>query len=109
MEFYIGETSFEATFKNYKLPSTSLYNQLKDKNLIPGILFQKLVLYYFVFRFLIEFIRGTEKNILFLSIYQVICLIGIIFIIRKIKKERELWKIKQMEKLLNKLFVLLVY
>ena len=75
-----------------------LYKQLKDKNLIPGILFQKLVLYYFVFRFLIEFIRGTEKNILFLSIYQVICLIGIIFIIRKIKKERELWKIKQMEK-----------
>lgn len=68
-----------------------LYKQLKEKDLIPGILFQQLVLYYFVFRFFIEFIRGTEKNILFLSIYQVICLIGIIFMIRKMKKEKKLW------------------
>lgn len=71
-----------------------LYKQLNDKNLIPGILFQKLVLYYFIFRFFIEFIRDTEKNILFLSIYQVICLIGIIFMIKKMKKEKILW-IKQ--------------
>ena len=35
-------------------------------------------------------IRGTEKNILFLSIYQVICLIGIIFIIRKIMRLRKI-------------------
>ena len=71
-----------------------LYKQLTDKKLVPGILFQKLVLNYFVFRFFIEFIRGTEKNILFLSIYQVICLIGIMFILKKIKKEAVLWKNK---------------
>ena len=72
-----------------------LYKQKKDKDLTPGILFKKLVLYYFVFRFLIEFIRGTSKNILFLSIYQIICLLGIIFMIKKIKKEKEVWKIKK--------------
>ena len=69
-----------------------LYKQKNDKNLIPGILFKELVLDYFIFRFLIEFIRGTSKNILFLSIYQVICLLGIIYIIIKIRKEKILWK-----------------
>lgn len=69
-----------------------LYKQKTNKNLIPGILFKELVLSYFVFRFFIEFIRETSKNILFLSIYQVICLIGIIYIIIKIKKEKSLWK-----------------
>lgn len=72
-----------------------LYKQLNDKNLVPGILFKKLVLYYFIFRFFIEFIRGTEKNILFLSVYQVICLIGIFVTVKRIKKEVSLWKIKQ--------------
>lgn len=72
-----------------------LYKQRTDKKLAPGILFQKLVLYYFIFRFFIEFIRGTEKNILFLSIYQVICLLGIVFMVRKIKKEKLLWKTKK--------------
>lgn len=69
-----------------------LYKQKYIKNLMPGILFKELVLDYFIFRFLIEFIRGTSKNILFLSIYQVICLLGTIYIIFKIKKEKLLWK-----------------
>lgn len=68
-----------------------LYKQKNKKNLIPGILFKELVLSYFIFRFCIEFIRDTSKNILFLSIYQVICIIGIIYIIKKIKKEKLLW------------------
>ena len=72
-----------------------LHKQLTNKKLVPGILFQELILYYFIFRFFIEFIRGTEKNILFLSIYQVICLIGILFTVKKIKKEAKLWKNKQ--------------
>jgi uncharacterized membrane protein YuzA (DUF378 family) len=45
-----------------------------------------------MFRFLIEFIRGTEKNILFLSIYQVICLAGIWYMYSKIKNDNKLWK-----------------
>lgn len=65
------------------------YKQKTDKNLIPGILFKELVLDYFVFRFLIEFIRETNKNILFLSIYQVICLIGIIYMTIQIKRSKE--------------------
>ena len=69
-----------------------LYKQKNNKNLMPGILFKELVLDYFIFRFLIEFIRGTSKNILFLSIYQVICLLGIVYIVIKIRKEKILWK-----------------
>lgn len=73
------------------------YKQRTDKNLMPGILFKRLVLSYFVFRFLIEFIRGTTKNILFLSIYQVICILGIIYMIIKLKKEKLLWKNNKIE------------
>ena len=69
-----------------------LYKQKNDKNLIPGILFKQLVLFYFSFRFLIEFIRGTSKNIMFLSIYQIICILGIVYMINKIKKEKLLWE-----------------
>ena len=69
-----------------------LYKQKKGKNLIDGILFKELVLYYFVFRFFIEFIRDTNKNIIFLSIYQVICLIGIIFIEIQIKRSKKYGK-----------------
>ncbi len=63
------------------------YKQQTDKKLVPGILFKQYVLYYFIFRFFIEFIRGTEKNILFLSIYQVISLFGIMYIVYRMKKE----------------------
>lgn len=65
------------------------YKQKSKKDLIPGILFKELVIYYFIFRFFIEFIRGTEKNILYLSIYQIICLIGAIFIAIAIERSRE--------------------
>ena len=65
-----------------------LYKQKNKNDLIPGILFKELILYYFVFRFFVEFIRGTAKNILFLSVYQIISLIGISFILNKIKKDK---------------------
>jgi len=64
------------------------YKQKTKKELIPGILFKYLVGYYFVFRFFIEFIRGTQKNILHLSIYQIVCLLGIIFYILKLKRRK---------------------
>lgn len=67
------------------------YKQKKDKNLMPGILFKNLVLYYFIFRFFIEFIRDTEKNILFLSVYQVFSIMGIIYMIIKIRREKKIW------------------
>ena len=67
------------------------YKQKSKKELQPGILFYDLVLYYFIFRFFIEFIRGTEKNILCFSIYQVISIIGVLYIVLKIKKEKKLW------------------
>lgn len=65
------------------------YKQQTKKELMPGILFKELVIYYFVFRFLIEFLRVTEKNILFLSIYQIISILGIIYMIFKIKREKK--------------------
>ena len=73
------------------------YKQKSKKVLQPGILFYDLILYYFIFRFLIEFVRGTEKNILFLSIYQIISILGIIYIVFKIKKEKKLWMETKME------------
>ncbi|MDF2865498.1 MAG: prolipoprotein diacylglyceryl transferase [Clostridia bacterium] len=66
-----------------------IVKKYKKKDLKDGELFSNLVIYYFVFRFIIEFVRATEKNILFLSIYQIICLIGIIFMLfREIKEEK---------------------
>ena len=62
------------------------YKQKNDKNLVPGILFKQLVLYYFVFRFFIEFVRATSKTIMFLSIYQIVCLAAIIVIGIKMRR-----------------------
>lgn len=67
------------------------YRQKTNKELQPGILFYNLILYYFIFRFFIEFIRGTEKNILCFSVYQIISILGIIYILLKYKKEKKLW------------------
>jgi len=64
------------------------YKQKTKKELEPGRLFKELVVYYFVFRFFIEFIRGTEKNIIFLSIYQVVCLLGIAIFILNLKRRK---------------------
>ncbi len=66
-----------------------LWQQKKNRNLIPGILFRYLVLSYFTFRFLIEFIRATNKNILGLSVYQVICVLGAAVMIAQIRKSKE--------------------
>ena len=74
-----------------------LYKQKKKKDLIPGILFKELILYYFVFRFIIEFIRDTSKIVMFISVYQIICILGIIYILKKIKKEKVLWINKKLE------------
>ena len=71
------------------------YKQRKEKDLMPGILFKQYVLYYFIFRFFIEFIRDTEKNILFLSIYQLISILGVIYIVIKIRREKKEWIIVQ--------------
>lgn len=64
------------------------YKQKYKKNLIPGILFKELVFYYFIFRFLIEFVRGTEKNIFCFSIYQIVCFAGVILIGYKLYMEK---------------------
>lgn len=58
------------------------YNKedLKD-----GELFTDLLFYYFIFRFFIEFFRGTEKLYIF-SIYQVICALGVFYIYKWRKK-----------------------
>lgn len=63
-----------------------IVKKYKKKDLKDGELFSDLVIYYFAFRFLIEFVRATEKTIMFLSIYQVICLLGIAFMLFKKRK-----------------------
>lgn len=56
----------------------------KTKSPAPGALFRYLLNSYFIFRFLIEFIRETEKAFLFISYYQLICAACILFINRKV-------------------------
>ena len=53
---------------------------LKGKVKRPGILFKGYLLAYFVFRFGSEFIRDNPTVWLGMSIYQIICFLGIIYL-----------------------------
>lgn len=61
-----------------------LYFKTRKKHLKDGILFKSLLNGYYVFRILIEFIRQTPKVFLDISYYQIICLICLLAINRKI-------------------------
>jgi len=52
----------------------------KTKELKPGILFFYLLNSYFIFRFFLEFIRVTDKVVLFISYYQLLCLMCLVAI-----------------------------
>lgn len=54
-----------------------------------GILFKIYLLTYFIFRFIIEFIRDNPIIWLGMSIYQIICILGIIYITFMIWKGRK--------------------
>ncbi|MDL2235805.1 prolipoprotein diacylglyceryl transferase [Christensenellaceae bacterium OttesenSCG-928-L17] len=54
---------------------------LQPKASRPGILFKSYLLAYFIFRFAIEFIRDNPTVWLGMSIYQIICILGIIYLI----------------------------
>jgi len=69
---------FEAAFH---LTAFFILHQLKFKVKKPGILFKYYVLSYFVFRFFIEFIRENPIYYLGLTLYQLICIAGIIFVV----------------------------
>ncbi|MGL5439490.1 MAG: prolipoprotein diacylglyceryl transferase [Filifactoraceae bacterium] len=64
----------------------------KNKVKTPGILFKTYLLGYFIFRFLIEFIRENPVVFCGLTIYQLICLLGLIYI------TIILWKVKKNER-----------
>jgi len=75
----------------FHLTAFFLLHNLKFKVKKPGILFKYYVLSYFVFRFFIEFIRENPVYYFGLTLYQLICIAGIIFVasnmIIKNKKE----------------------
>lgn len=64
-----------------------LLHYYKNKVKTPGILFKIYVVAYFIFRFFIEFIRQNPKIWLNISIYQIICILGIMFILFKIWRD----------------------
>jgi phosphatidylglycerol---prolipoprotein diacylglyceryl transferase len=68
---------FESAFH---LTAFILLHKLKLKTKKPGILFKYYVLSYFIFRFFIEFIRENPVFYFGLTLYQLICIIGIIFV-----------------------------
>lgn len=56
-----------------------ILHNLRDKAKVPGILFKCYILSYFIFRFLIEFIRINPVIWMGLSIYQILAIIVILF------------------------------
>ncbi len=67
-----------------------ILHNLKNRVKRPGILFQYYVLAYLVFRFLIEFIRENKVIMFNLTVYQLLCLGGILLIsLRLILSERK--------------------
>lgn len=68
---------FEAGFH---LAAFFLLHAYKLRVKTPGILFKIYILIYFVFRFLIEFIRENPVVWLGLTVYQLLCAAGVIYI-----------------------------
>lgn len=73
----------------FNLIAFVVLHRLRDKVKTPGILFKAYLLAYFVFRFLIEFIRVNPHIWLGLTIYQIISAAGVVFmgltLLRRVK------------------------
>jgi phosphatidylglycerol:prolipoprotein diacylglycerol transferase len=54
----------------------------RNKNVKPGQLFKKLMVAYFIFRFFVEFLRVNLVVFAGLTIFQIISIIAIIFLVR---------------------------
>ncbi len=54
----------------------------KNKTVAPGYLFNFLMIAYFIFRFLIEFIRTERIAFLYLTYFQIICIFVLIYLVR---------------------------
>ena len=55
-----------------------IFHRIKNKVPIPGMLFKIYILAYFIFRFLVEFIRVNPKILLGLTIYQLVSIGGVV-------------------------------
>lgn len=77
---------FESAFN---LIAFVILHRLKNRVKTPGILFKAYLLAYFAFRFLIEFIRVNPRIWHGLTIYQIICAAGVMFmgltLLRRVK------------------------
>ncbi|MDP4133372.1 MAG: prolipoprotein diacylglyceryl transferase [Bacillota bacterium] len=72
-----------------------ILHNLKGKVLIKGILFKYYILAYFIFRFITEFIRENQTVWGGMSIYQIICALGIVYVSFIIWKENKVWASSQ--------------
>lgn len=76
----------------FHLSAFFILNFLKNRMKKNGILFTYYVISYFVFRFFTEFIRASEIYLFKLTLYQIISIIGICFVLVKLffqkKKEK---------------------
>jgi len=64
----------------------------KDKKPKPGSLFSTLMVSYFIFRFFIEFIREEKVVFLGMTVWQIICLLGLVYFFIKEKGLRSIKK-----------------
>ncbi len=64
----------------FHLTAFILLHFMKDRVQTQGLLFKLYLLSYFIFRFFIEFIRENPIVWFHMSIYQLICLLGVVYI-----------------------------
>lgn len=62
--------------------------KFKDRVKTPGVLFKVYIVSYLVFRFFTEFIRQGQILVWGMTLYQVLCLSGLLVIIPKVIKHR---------------------
>jgi phosphatidylglycerol:prolipoprotein diacylglycerol transferase len=89
-DFGDGLTRFPAQLveSGFHFIAFMILHRLRRKEMRPGILFKWYVISYFIFRFFIEFFRVNERIWLGLSVYQLICLTGILFVFGRMMVER---------------------
>ncbi|MEG0752418.1 MAG: prolipoprotein diacylglyceryl transferase [Angelakisella sp.] len=77
---------FEVVFH---LTAFLLLHRARGRVKTPGLLFKLYLLCYFTFRFFMEFIRINPKLYWGMSVYQVLCLAGILFMLFTIHNMRK--------------------
>jgi phosphatidylglycerol:prolipoprotein diacylglycerol transferase len=89
-DFGDGLTRFPAQLaeSSFHFIAFIILHRLRKRDMRPGILFKWYVISYFIFRFLIEFARVNERIWFGLTVYQLVSLAGIVFVVGRMMVEQ---------------------